>query len=76
MKANLMAEEFQNEDKAREYLEKMRWTNGVACPHCGSVDAYRLEAGDNHRWVSSRSDSRYYQKQYQEKPEVPIVDKF
>ena len=44
MKANLMAEQFQNGDKAREYLEKMRWVNGVACPHCGSVEAYRLEA--------------------------------
>jgi len=44
MKANLQAEEFHNEDKARDYLERMRWPNGTACPHCGSLEAYRLEA--------------------------------
>jgi len=35
---------FSDEDTAREVLEKMRWPNGVACPHCSSVEAYKLQA--------------------------------
>src|SRR5689334_23104630 len=41
--------QFQDEDKAREYLEATRWANGVLCPHCGSLGAhYKLE-GTSHR---------------------------
>lgn len=40
---------FQDADKAREYLESVRWANGQACPHCGSLGAhYKLE-GKSHR---------------------------
>jgi transposase-like protein len=39
-----LAQRFSDEDKARELLESVRWPNGVACPHCGSVKVYRLEA--------------------------------
>ena len=47
--SNLNAPHFQNADKAREYLEALRWPNGAICPHCGSVDKhYRLE-GKSHR---------------------------
>jgi len=36
--------QFQNADKAREYLEALRWANGVICPHCGVVgDHYKLQ---------------------------------
>ena len=35
--ADIYSEQFQSEDKAREYLENIRWANGVYCPHCGSV---------------------------------------
>ncbi len=31
---------FQDADKAREYLEALRWANGVVCPHCGTVDGH------------------------------------
>lgn len=35
---------FQDADKAREYLETLRWPNGPICPHCGTVgDHYHLE---------------------------------
>ena len=35
---------FQDADKAREYLEALRWPNGVVCPHCGSVGShYKLQ---------------------------------
>lgn len=33
---------FQNEDEAIAMLERMRWPNGAACPHCGGADPYRL----------------------------------
>jgi transposase-like protein len=30
------------EDQARDYFEAMRWPEGPACVHCGSVNVYRL----------------------------------
>ena len=44
MKNNgLLAPHFQNEDAAREYLEKHTWPDGPVCPHCGLVnEAYKL----------------------------------
>ncbi len=36
---------FQDPDKAREYLEALRWANGVACPHCGSLGKHLTLAG-------------------------------
>lgn len=30
---------FQDADKAREYLEALRWPEGPFCPHCGSTKA-------------------------------------
>lgn len=32
----------QNEDGAREFLENTRWANGRFCPHCGSLESYKL----------------------------------
>jgi transposase-like protein len=40
---------FQNEDKAREYLEKTRWPDGPECPHCGAVDDATELKGKAHR---------------------------
>ena len=41
--------QFQDANKAREYLEALRWPNGAICPHCGSVGQhYKLE-GNAHR---------------------------
>ena len=35
---------FTDEDKAREYLEFLRWgKSGAACPHCGGADPYKIE---------------------------------
>ena len=40
---------FNDEDKAREHVETVRWPNGPICPHCGCVDkVYRLH-GASHR---------------------------
>lgn len=41
--------QFQDADKAREYLEALRWPDGAVCPHCGSAEQhYKLE-GKAHR---------------------------
>ena len=45
---DLTAPHFQDEDKARERLESLRWPTGPFCPHCGSFDATRL-SGKKHR---------------------------
>lgn len=47
--SSLNAPHFQNDDKAREYLERLRWPNGPVCPHCGvEGDHYQLK-GKAHR---------------------------
>jgi transposase-like protein len=39
-----LAQHFSDEDKAREFLEKLRWPDGPVCPHCGEINnAYKLE---------------------------------
>lgn len=40
---------FQDEDKAREYLEALRWPSGAICPHCGSVEKHYKLGGKAHR---------------------------
>jgi transposase-like protein len=40
---------FTNEDKAREYLESVRWSNGAVCPHCGSTEKITRLNGKSHR---------------------------
>jgi transposase-like protein len=37
-----LAKHYSDEDAAREFLEKLRWPNGAACPHCGGAEPYRL----------------------------------
>jgi transposase-like protein len=42
---SLADKHFSDEDEARGFLEKMRWSEGVVCPHCGTVgESYRLTA--------------------------------
>lgn len=47
MNTILTEQYFYDAEKAREYLEQKRWPNGVACPRCGSLEPYRLEARPN-----------------------------
>lgn len=46
---DLTAPHFTNADKAREYLEALRWPTGPVCPHCGSVGAHYALQGKSHR---------------------------
>lgn len=42
---NLTVKYFHNEDEARLYLEKLRWSDGIVCPHCGVINNhYKLKA--------------------------------
>ena len=36
---------FQDETKAREYLESIRWPDGPYCPHCGQFDGVKVLGG-------------------------------
>lgn len=47
--SNLSAPHFQNDDKAREYLERLRWPNGPVCPHCGIEGKHYQLEGKAHR---------------------------
>jgi transposase-like protein len=40
---------FQDETKAREWLEARIWASGRFCPHCGIVDQSTLLQGKSHR---------------------------
>lgn len=40
---------FQDADKAREYLEALRWPNGPICPHCAVVGGHYALQGKTHR---------------------------
>jgi hypothetical protein len=44
-----LALEYADNDKAREFLESMRWPNGAFCPHCKATKPYT---------VKGRSESR------------------
>lgn len=35
---------FSTDERAREYLEAVRWPNGPRCPHCGNADTDRIYA--------------------------------
>jgi transposase-like protein len=45
MSADLQNPIFNNEDKAREALEAVRWPDGPVCPHCGNSHPDRLAKG-------------------------------
>src|SRR5262249_10865100 len=46
--SDLTAALYRDEDKAREYLESVRWPDGAICVHCGADDVTKLE-GEAHR---------------------------
>jgi len=47
---NLMnlIERFGSDDQCREYLEQLRWPNGVACTRCGNTSVSRLRKRDQY----------------------------
>lgn len=49
MTADLTKPMFTDPEKAREYLESVRWPRGPICPHCGSVEKITPLKGKSHR---------------------------
>jgi hypothetical protein len=50
---------FSDEDVCREFVAKMRWPDGIACPRCGSLDVSWLEKQE--RWqCKARHQSRQF----------------
>jgi transposase-like protein len=37
-----LAQQYADDDKARELFESIRWPNGPVCPHCKSKEPYRI----------------------------------
>jgi DNA-directed RNA polymerase subunit RPC12/RpoP len=42
-----------SEEKARTFLEKMRWPNGIRCPRCGHEHISRLHNQDKYECAAS-----------------------
>ena len=38
-----LVDQFHSGDACREYLEELRWPNGMACLRCGSVSVSRIQ---------------------------------
>lgn len=47
--SELTAPHFQDAEKAREYLEWIRWPDGPVCPHCGEAERRYALKGKAHR---------------------------
>jgi len=41
---NDLIDRYNDEDSARELIESIRWADGVICPHCSEMGAYKLKA--------------------------------
>jgi transposase-like protein len=52
-----LIEQFRSEDKCREYLEDLRWPNGVRCPRCGDHSVSRIEK--RNQWECNGTSCRY-----------------
>ncbi len=52
-----LIEQFRSEDKCREYLEDLRWPNGVRCPRCGGNSVSRIEK--RNQWECNEPSCRY-----------------
>jgi transposase-like protein len=59
MATAITSPQFTDDDKARAYLEAIRWPNGPVCPHCASVEgAYRLEGKSTRKGLLKCADCR------------------
>lgn len=52
-----LIEQFRSEDKCREYLEDLRWPNGVYCPRCSCNSVSKIEK--RHQWECNDTSCRY-----------------
>ena len=52
-----LIEQFRSEDKCREYLEDLRWLDGVICPRCAGRSVSKIEK--RHQWECNEASCRY-----------------
>ncbi len=52
-----LIEQFHSEDKCREYLEDLRWPNGVRCPRCGFDSVSKIQK--RNQWECNEPSCRY-----------------
>ena len=51
---------FPDEDSAREYIEKIRWEDGVCCPHCGCEGVTKRKRVPKRKQVTKLKRKGYY----------------
>jgi len=49
-----LVDRFASEDACREYLEELRWPNGVRCPRCGNESVSKIEKRNQYDCNSCR----------------------
>jgi transposase-like protein len=52
-----LIEQFRSEDKCRQYMEDLRWPDGVRCPRCGNDSVSHIEK--RHQWECNEASCRY-----------------
>jgi transposase-like protein len=58
--SDLHQPQFQDPDKAREYLEAQVWPNGPVCPHCGAMERMsKIEGGRPGLWFCGHCRKQY-----------------
>ena len=55
---DITAPRFTCETAAREHLESLNWPDGPFCPHCGSLNATRLQGGHHRAGLIQCNDCR------------------
>ncbi|MBX7204438.1 MAG: IS1595 family transposase [Bacteroidia bacterium] len=44
---------FKDDTVCREYLEAIRWADGITCPHCGSSRFYKFKSGVKYKCAAN-----------------------
>jgi transposase-like protein len=76
MKATFDAPHFQNDEAAREFLERLFWPEGPQCPHCGVVNhAYKTKRAGVYRCAEAacRKDYTVMTKSVMERSHAPLT---
>jgi transposase-like protein len=51
---------FNDDQKARRYLERLRWPDGPLCPQCGAIDrAYEIKPAGVYRCANARCQANF-----------------
>ncbi len=59
-----LIQKYGSEDAAREFVEALRWPDGPVCPHCGSMEAYRLTPKQGSKTRKGLLKCKYCRKQF------------